>query len=547
MKHFTFFAIALAIACAVCCEASAQQSPLIIDQNRIDRKPPAASQDKNTPIAQPSTPRVIRKIPKFVIAEIKIQGSSANMSAILGATVRPFIGHTADNRVIDELTDAIAKAYMHGDIALYTIVVPDQSFANGIISVTVIEGYVQHADISGDVSGDLSLAKFYLSHLTQEKPLRKSTLQRYVSLLRDIGGLTPAIQFLPGDTTGAVRMNVVLHQKDVEFGFSLNTQGAKQLGRIQAGVSTTFFDLLQEGDATRIGFSAPSQLRYFQYYTFGQTEPVGDDGALAQLNLGYLRTRPKGGLPAGNAKSGQVLFSYPVIRSFDENLFVSGSFDALDSQNALLGETFANENVRAFRGSSSWSGQTQKQSLNAALTVSLGIRGLGARVANSAESQNNFVKFNLQASFAQQLGESWVVRMNAISQYSDARLPVSELLALGGSDYARGFPAASVFGDKGVAGSVELGYRLNALAGISDILQRTEIYTFADDGVVTLNARDGMAGRGFGLSSAGGGTRFWIGGKTALYVEAEKPIHVPNRIADLDRGWKLGFGVQGDY
>jgi hypothetical protein len=49
------------------------------------------------------------------------------------------------------------------------------------------------------------------------------------------------------------------------------------------------------------------------------------------------------------------------------------------------------------------------------------------------------------------------------------------------------------------------------------------------------------------LSSAGGGTRFWIGGKTALYVEAEKPIHVPNRIADLDRGWKLGFGVQGDY
>jgi hemolysin activation/secretion protein len=288
-------------------------------------------------------------------------------------------------------------------------------------------------------------------------------------------------------------------------------------------------------------------LRYFQYYTFGQTEPVGDDGAIAQLNFGYLRTRPRNGLPTGDAKTGQLIVSYPLIRSFGENLILSGSFDALDSENALLGQTFANEKVRAVRVSSAWSLQTETRTMNAALTVSLGIKGFGARVASPITSQNAFTKFNLQAAFAQQISGSWIVRLSGVGQYSSARLPVSEFIALGGGNCVRGFPAASIYGDTGAAGSVELAYRFNGFGSIAEFSHKMEMYVFADEGAATLNLRPGLIKRGYSLSSAGIGTRLWLGLKTSLYIEAEKRIHVPVGISDLDHTWQLDFGLQGGF
>lgn len=342
-------------------------------------------------------------------------------------------------------------------------------------------------------------------------------------------------------------MKIELRQKNVQFSLSLSTQGSRDLGRVQFGLGTTLYDVLQEGDATRIGFSAPTELRYFQYYTFGQTEPVGDDGAIAQLNLGYLRTRPRNSLPTGDAKTGQLIVSYPLIRSFGENLMLSGSFDALDSKNALLGQTFANEKVRAVRVSSAWSLQTEARTMNVALTVSLGIKGFGARVGSPIMSQNAFTKFNLQAAFAQQISGSWIVRLSGVGQYSRARLPVSEFIALGGGNCVRGFPAASIYGDRGAAGSVELAYRFNGFEFVAEFSHKMEIYVFADEGAATLNARPGLIKSGYSLSSAGIGARLWLGLKTSLYVEAEKRIHVPIGISGLDHTWQLDFGLQGGF
>jgi hypothetical protein len=62
-----------------------------------------------------------------------------------------------------------------------------------------------------------------------------------------------------------------------------------------------------------------------------------------------------------------------------------------------------------------------------------------------------------------------------------------------------------------------------------------------------LNLRPGLIKRGYSLSSAGIGTRLWLGLKTSLYIEAEKRIHVPVGISDLDHTWQLDFGLQGGF
>ena len=535
-------ALLAAMACVLPLSAVAQVSPLIIDQNRTDRRPPTVPNKSNRPLHQPKAQNSVREIKPFTVTEVRISGSTIDPGA-LGAVARGFVGETADGKTINAITDAIAGVYEQSDVALYTVVAPEQDFAGGIVNVTVIEGYIQHADIHGDIGGHLDLVKAYAAKLTQERPLRKSTLQRYVSLIRDIAGLTPDIQLLSGNQPGAVELSIGLSQKDYQVGIAINTRGAQELGRIQFGTDLTLYDLFQEGDATKIGFAAPTELKYFQYYTFSETQPVGEDGLMGQINLGYLRTRPKDGLPSGHAENGQLLFSYPLIRGFEENLYVSASFDALDSRNALLGQTLANEKVRALRAAAAYSQQEEKHALSLAGTLSLGIDGLGAHVTSPALSQSDFKKINLQGAFAQQFGDHWIARLSMAAQYTESRLPVSEFFALGGGDYGRGFPAASIYGDRGLAGSAELAYRLSDVA---DFLTSTELYTFADDGAATLTQRSGLIKRGFSLSSAGFGVRFGIGAKTTLYVEAEKPLHVP-QVPGLDRGWQLGFGFRGNY
>src|SRR3546814_17175573 len=80
--------------------------------------------------------------------------------------------------------------YGKGDVSLYTIVVPQQNLSDGVLTLRVVEGYIDDVVITGDVKGrGLDLVRRYAARLAAEKPLRRPTLERYLSLIRDIPGL----------------------------------------------------------------------------------------------------------------------------------------------------------------------------------------------------------------------------------------------------------------------------------------------------------------------------------------------------------------------
>jgi hemolysin activation/secretion protein len=514
----------------------AQSTPFIIDQSRPDRAR-ATPAPKEAPVAPLPAEQALAKFKPFVLKSVAIKGSSLPPAALADAT-RRFIGKMIDARTLGEIADAVSQSYAQkGDVALYTVAVPEQDFANGRLVLTAVEGYIEHVDLSGDVHGRLELVTRYAARLMKERPLTRSTFQRIISLIRDIPGLTVDAKLLRGNAPGAVRLLLVLKQRDWHLTLSADDMGSNPLGRVQMQARTSLYGLLREGQETALTVGLPLEVGRFQYVSLSETQPIDDNGTSVSGAYGHLRTRPRHPAPSGTASTLQFMVSHPLLRSYDENLYLTASVDGIDSANATLGEIIADERIRALRLSASYSSNTAESAFALSGSMNLGLNILGARTTDPASAETAFRKAVLQASYNRLLAEQWILRLRAATQIAFCRLPVSELYALGGTNFAHAFASASAFGDSALAGSAELAFRPSGLPGL---LNGAEIFGFAEDGGTWYRSRRNFAPRDFHLASAGLGLRIPFRQQTRLEFQAANGLvaDAPGTVAGK---WRFGF------
>jgi hemolysin activation/secretion protein len=413
MKRVLLAAAAIVAGTAVWSDVSGQTSPRIVNPSRADQNPPA------TRTRAPRTPYLNKArdadapITPFVLTKVVVDGSSLDTGQIDKAAA-PFVGQTIDNAALGKITNAVAAAYPHADIALFTVLVPEQGFQGGVLHLLAVEGYIEAAQVQGPIGGKRrALIGRYLKPLLKEKPLTTTTLQRYLSLIRDIPGETVDYRLERGRQQGAVRLVVAARAKTAQLAVGVNNRGTALLGRTQVQADLFLNSLLLGGDQTRATVVLPTQTRLFQYYALSYAAPLNANGTTGQINGSYLRTRPKDLPLAGTAVSfgGQV--SYPLIRGFNRNLYVTGSLDGVNSDNALFGQTFSNDRTRAGRAAIAYTTAGDRNLLTISGTVSVGLNVLGARVTDPGLSDKTFRKLNVKVSDNAQVSRNIYLRLNA--------------------------------------------------------------------------------------------------------------------------------------
>ena len=511
--------------------ALAQTGPLIIDQNRVDR----AAQPVPTPVPRPEAERgqVAAEDPAgatgVTLQQVRVEGSSIERGAIGGATQK-FIGQPISPALLKQLGDAVADVYANSVVALYTVYVPSQDMAQGVVRLVVSEGYIDDVSIKGE--GKNELVGRYAAKLKGERPLLKATLERYLSLIRDIPGLTVDAQLLRAGKPGAVKLALDLKRKPFTFTTSLDNRGTALLGGVQFGATATANSLIRQGDQTQVYLSTASDLEKYRYGSLSHSTPVGSEGVRVLGSFGYLRTRPTSVPIDGDARTAGLQVSYPLVRSYTRNVSLTGALDGVDSDNAVFGQTFSSEHTRAVRGAIGYVEGSAKQTLGGSATVSRGLDILEARGGPLGEL--DFTKLNVRAQFDRALSDSIVLRLRASGQYSGDRLPGVEQFTLGG-EFGRAFETAIVTGDRGIAGLVELGWRPQ---GLPALIKGSELYGFVDGGMARYRARGTLIGqRNWELASAGLGLRTVIGGKSWVGLEGAYGIEEP--FARTGDSWKL--------
>ncbi|MCR5876560.1 hypothetical protein LRS10_21875 [Phenylobacterium sp. J426] len=473
-----------------------------------------------------------------MIRAITLRGASLP-EAQLKAAWAPFIGRALDTSTLQALANAVTGVYASSDFAIYKVFIPVQTFAGGEVVIAVTEGYIGQVAITGDVeTRHLRLLKKYSAKLTEEKPLQKPRLERYLSLIRDIPGMVVEPKLTESRIEAAYLLTLDIERKRVSREITISDRGTPRLGRTQAQAVLVVNSLLQQGDQTRITVAAPVEIDPFQYYAISHSAPIGSEGLRVTASIGRLRTRPKDSPITGEATTAGVAFTYPLIRSYGENLYLTAGLDGQDSDNAVYGQTFSSDHTRAARLSLSWSKQSARQADAISATGSWGLDILGAD-ADARLTDDDFKKLNLYLGRDRALGEEWVARWRGTAQLSDGRLPAAEQLALGGEQFGRAFGSATLTGDYGAAGSFELGWSSKSLWPRS--LDGSELYGFVDWGKVWIRSRfDGLLPeQEHDLGSVGAGVRLNWRRKVVFNVEGAKAIETP--YGD-DDPWKLLFG-----
>jgi len=513
--------------------ADAQTSPRGVPADRPDQSavipPPARVAPLKVPTPARNPQAAIRP---FVLGRVEVAGSTLPPAQIAQVT-QPYAGRTIDNPALSAITNALAARYAKSDVALYTVLVPEQRFEGGTLRLAVVEGYVARIEIRGKLrKSRLALLQAYLRRLERERPLRTSTLQRVLSFVRDMSGVTATPRFERGTAQGAVTLVVTVSEKPIQISFGANDRGTALLGRTQVQLDTLVSGLLTGGDQLRATLVLPTHVDRFQYLAGAYTTPLDSDGTSITGNLSYLRTRPSIFPIKGDATSFGVQLTRALIRRYDHNWTATIGIDGIDSNNALFGYTLSNDRIRTLRLASSYTTAGKRNLLTLGATASFGLDIAGARVI-PGQSDQRFRKVSGRIADTLQIGKTVVLRLNGFGQATGDRLPSSEQIALGGDEFGRAYEAALITGDTGYAGSAELAWL--PLHGLPSAFKGSELYLYTDGGRVTYRSRFGLEAIPAHLASFGGGMRLHVAQRTMVQIEAVRGLSNPVVYEDREK------------
>jgi len=502
------------------------QAP-VIDRDRSDRIVPSL----------PAAPRVSIPRPVFNVAtpsasvnlsQIRFSGSSLPL-ATLEAITTAYKGRALTQDTLKAIVETVGKAYAQSDIAFYSVAIPAQRLEQGVLTVQIVEGAVTRYSIKGlpnDVPVDL--VKAHIARIMRSTPLRKSVLERSLSLLRDMPGQTVEASVRQLDAAGSLALDLTLKRRPIHIAVAIDNNGVSNVtSALQAQVTATVNNMFREGDTTKLSGYLPLHPDRYQFYTISHSTPIASNGMTATVTAARLKSRSRSatlGDIDGRATLAGLAISYPIIRSYKTNMSVSASLDGIDSSNYYLDTRFGDYRSRALRIGASISRSTEKRGYAMTAVVSRGLDILDAK-AFTGFTEKDFTKINVQTVVVSTLSKNLVAKLSSNAQYSRDKLPVTERLALGGQGAGRAFRVGTVTADRGATGMAELNWTLPLKASR---LKGTAVFAFVDGGVGRTEARPlyGIGVETFSLASAGGGVRLQLG-KVRAGVEVAVPIDRP--------------------
>jgi hemolysin activation/secretion protein len=455
--------------------------------------------------------------PQFVLRAVSLRGASAIPYDRLATTYQPHLGKQVSQADLAAIAAAITGLYRAAGFHLSRAIVPPQDVTDGQVRVQVIEGNITEVSLKGDGAEQFGVRPM-LDPVLAEHPSRLATLERQLLLINGSPGVRIIDSSLEeiGGPTGRFRLVLELKAWHVFTAFGLDNLGSSSVGPWQSYATAAFNSYLLPGDALTINLSTTANdPRELGFGRLSYDVPVGTDGARIGASALYSAVRP------GDDR--RLLNDNTVTDAFE----LHGSIVPLQSQRSSLVLTAAAafSNVREndvlgpvyddhIRTVSLTSDYRLQDGLGGNNFVTLswrqgldifGASHVGDNLLSRDGASPDFSVLDFWFTRYQALSDAWSVKLSMASQTASGPLFTSQQFYLGGAAFGRGYGAAEISGDNGLAGSFELRFDRSVnwryLAGY-------QLYSFVDAGAVW---NDGYTiGDGLALTSAGGGVRFFL-------------------------------------
>jgi len=426
------------------------------------------------------------------------QFTEQELLAVFAADV---FGRTYDLGGLRALANQISTFYRDSGFAFARAFIPAQDLEAGRLLIHVVEGRYGNIEVDAENPRVAAQVARFLSALEPGQVINQPELERLFAMLGDVPGTDLLFTIVAGSEPGTGDVLVrVEEQKEWTGQLLFDNHGNRFSGAYRGSVSVRRPMLLTFGDQldlTALYSSEALKLGSVQY-----SLPLEAPGLRA--NIGYNLTEydlGQGADAQGNARVASVGLSYPLVRSAQENLSVSATY-----QNKLLRDTFGAGQgrrktqahlfpltLRFDRRDDYWGGGVNFGSV----TLSLGTTDREDDFfGDLTQNETRFAKINLQLVRHQNLPlmavESTLVT-SLSGQLSSTTLDSSETFSLGGASAVRAYPQGEASGSQGFMGQIEL----------RTLMPPIQPYTFLDAGWVPERGTDevqrALLGTGFGF------------------------------------------------
>ncbi|MGH6739915.1 MAG: ShlB/FhaC/HecB family hemolysin secretion/activation protein, partial [Bradyrhizobium sp.] len=455
--------------------------------------------------------------PLFVLRGVSLVGATAFSHDHLAATYQPYLGKKVSQAGLVAIAQAITDLYRAAGFHLSRAIIPPQDIADGCLRILVIEGAITEVSLKGDGAEQFGVRPL-VAPVLAEYPSRLATLERQLLLINGSPGvriLDSALEEI-GGTSGRFRLVIYLKTWHIYTWAGADNLGSASVGPWQTYATGAFNSYLLPGDSLALNLSTiANDPRQLGFGRLSYEVPVGTDGMRIGASALYSGVHPGDWRRLFNdnttTESFEVHASIVPVQSQRQSLVLTAAAGLSNvSEHDMFGPVY-NDHIRTVSLTSDYRLQDGFGGINyATLTYRQGLDIFGAsQFGDDFVSRDgaapNFSVLDFYFTRYQQLFESFSAKIAMASQTASGPLYTSQQFYLGGAAFGRGYGAAELSGDNGLAGSFELRFdqrpNFHYLAGY-------QLYAFVDAGAVW---NDGYGiGDGLGLTSAGGGIRFFF-------------------------------------
>ncbi len=430
---------------------------------------------------------------EFTITELRIINPVIFCEEELLEPYRCRLGKKITLAQLQKIATEMTTRYSKAGYILTQVLVPQQKIMDGVVTLQVMTGYIDHVEVSGDVQpcvADLLLK--YGCAVKQCVPLHSKTLERYALLANDIPGMTVKAMLKPSKTAqGASDLIFVVCQELEQGSFAVNNFGSPYLGPLQFIATGSQNSWFYAGDETQ-GQVVTTGTRELNYAQLRYSKPVGCEGMRVNLLGRYVVSYPGGALAPlhiqGQNKVYSIDWSYPYIRSREENLYFLAGFTYLNDKVNLLYTLLYNDRIRPVHFGLQYSIVDRFEGVNnLQTTFTQGLQILnpsGFTYLSRPQGKVDFSKINWTYLRLQPLPCDFSLATLFTGQFSYHPLLSAAQFGFGGPSLGRGYDPSEILGDNGLAAIIELRYDVPYLSFLECYVNKIQYYIFCDTGQV---------------------------------------------------------------
>ncbi|MFL9907116.1 ShlB/FhaC/HecB family hemolysin secretion/activation protein [Paraburkholderia sp. RL17-337-BIB-A] len=472
--------LAAIAASAMQVQAQAQSRPAspAVGGNRLDSLPQIKAPDKGPNVTlqvTPQAPQLQELLARHLTpSKIQVEGVKSIPFDEVAQRFTPLVGKDTTIGDLIQVANGVTKLYQDRGYALSFAFIPAQTFEGGVVRVTVVEGYVSMVKVTGKPGAVEDKIRAIADHIVADRPLRRTTFERYINLL----GLLPGVKVAanaapPQNTDGATTLELNVERKpfDVSTGINFNQPG------VQGLLTATENGLTSLGEQLSVSALLPKGRDNVTYLAAHAVVPIGSDGLTGKIDASHYRGNPvdNPGLPSNiertviNDKLSGSL-TYPILLNNQHSLIGTATvYASHDEDRYHNGDTGAQlgfrSQVRVMQLQADYTSADPGQVRRASINVAKAFDILGASKSGDSNVPGTIVTnpasitfVRSGASFSQT--NEWPLKIGtAVSltgQYSAVSLPTSEQISFGAQRFAQGYQPGEASGDSGWGAMFEI-------------------------------------------------------------------------------------------